>query len=88
MLRLITLAALFSSSKAAPGYDSTTPIVLMNDYSKEYRPLDCNECIAAEGKMCGNSDGSSIIKVTGSSNRGHGVCCKPDSKDKHCVDDG
>jgi len=39
--------------------------------------------------MCGMKDGSSVIAVNGSSNQGHGVCCKPDNvTDNHCTDDG
>jgi len=35
--------------------------------------------------MCGKADGSSVISVSGSSNQGHGICCKPDNvTDKHC----
>lgn len=43
----------------------------------------------AEGKMCGKKDGSSNIAVTGSSNQGHGICCKPDNvTDSHCKSEG
>lgn len=39
--------------------------------------------------MCGKKDGSSNIAVTGSSNQGHGTCCKPDNvSDTHCQDKG
>lgn len=35
--------------------------------------------------MCGKADGSSNIQVTGSSNQGHGSCCKADNvTDAHC----
>jgi len=43
----------------------------------------------AEGKICGKKDGSSNIAVTGSSNQGHGICCKPDNvTDSHCKSEG
>ena len=43
----------------------------------------------AEGKMCGKKDGSGAIAVNGSSNKGHGICCKPDNvTDSHCKDEG
>jgi hypothetical protein len=29
-----------------------------------------------------------MILITGSSNRGHGICCKPDYKGNHCNSDG
>jgi len=39
--------------------------------------------------MCGKADGSSIIAVTGSSNPGHGSCCKADNvSDAHCKTEG
>tara|TARA_B110001450_G_C17494580_1_gene429779 strand:- start:345 stop:695 length:351 start_codon:yes stop_codon:yes gene_type:complete len=89
MLRLATLAALFSTSQAAPGYVPYKEGDLMADYSEPYRALDCTECIQAQGKMCGKKDGSSVISITGSSNKGHGACCKADNvSDTHCKDEG
>jgi len=38
--------------------------------------------------MCHDKDHSSMLQVTGSSNRGHGVCCKPGFTGQHCNDDG
>ena len=89
MLRLATLAALFSTAQAADGYVPYKEGDLMADYSKDYRALDCTECIQAQGKMCGKKDGSSVISITGSSNPGHGNCCKPDNvSDSHCKSEG
>ena len=65
-------------------YDNTKPIVMMNDYSQDYRTLNCWECLAAEGVMCSYKDNKSMIALTGSSNEGHGLCCKPGSKNKYC----
>jgi|TARA_B110001450_G_scaffold234033_1_gene237764 hypothetical protein len=45
MLRLATLAALFSTAQAADGYVPYKEGDLMADYSKDYRALDCTECI-------------------------------------------
>ncbi len=42
LTKIVTLAALFNLSYAADGYDSTTPIVPMKDYTKPYRALDCS----------------------------------------------
>ena len=41
MLRVLSTLALASTTKAAAGYDSTTPLVPMSDYSENYRTLDC-----------------------------------------------
>ena len=48
----------------------------MNEYAENFRTLNCWECFEARGKMCIKSDYSSMIAETGSSNRGHGICCK------------
>ena len=64
------------------------PLVDMKDYDKNYRTLDCWECFEARGKMCHDKDYSTMMKVTGSSNKGHGVCCKVDYEGKHCNNDG
>ena len=54
---------------------------------KNYRTLSCWECFEAEGKMCHDENYASMMKVTGSSNFGHGVCCKPDYNGEHCNND-
>ena len=69
-------------------YDSITPLVPMKDYTKVWRTLACYECFLAQGKMCRPKvDGKSIVHATGSSNKNHIVCCKPDYTGKFCVDD-
>ena len=89
MLRLATLTALFSTAQAVKGYVPYKEGDLMADYADAYRALDCTECIQAQGKMCGKTDGSSVISVTGSSNPGHGACCKADNvADAHCKSEG
>ena len=45
MLRLITLAALFSTAQSAKGYVPYTKGDLMSAYKEPYRALDCTECI-------------------------------------------
>ena len=59
-------------------------LVPMSEYSKNYRTLNCWECFDARGKMCHDKDYQSMFRVTGSSNFGHGVCCKPDYEGQHC----
>lgn len=62
-------------------------LVDMADYSKNYRTLDCWECFQAKGKMCHPRNYQSIMILTGSSNFGHSICCKPEYKGKNCVSD-
>ena len=69
------IIALLSAANAR--YDSST-LVPMSEYTKNYRSLDGWECFKAEGKFCRHKSNKSMIKVTGSSNIGHGICCKPD----------
>ena len=66
-------------------YDPTLPLVPMSQYSQNYRTLSCWDCFKARGKMCSRRDGQSMIAVTGSSNRGHGMCCKPEYQGEYCV---
>ena len=75
------------SQIAAQYYDvsDSNPIVPMSEYSKEFRTLDCFQCFQAEGKMCHDTLYGSMITSTGSSNPGHGLCCKPDSTDPKCT---
>ena len=61
-------------------YDSSTPMMPMSDYTSDFRVFSCWECFEAKGVMCHDKDHQSMIRVTGSSNFGHGVCCKPGSK--------
>lgn len=56
----------------------------MSEYTNNYRTLNCWECFDARGKMCHDKDYSSMFRVTGSSNFGHAVCCKPDYEGQHC----
>ena len=65
-------------------YDSG-PIFDMNDYDNYIRTLDCWECFEANGKMCIRKDYLSMIYITGSSNYGHGICCKPGYNEGLCA---
>ena len=47
--------------------------------------MDCWECFEAEGKMCHDVDHGSMIAKTGSSNSGHGVCCRQDYNEGVCA---
>ena len=68
------------------GYDNST-LVPMRDYKGNLRTLNGWECFAAEGKFCHDLNHKSMIKVTGSSNYGHAVCCKPGYYGEHCNSD-
>ena len=81
-----SIVLFFSNAVFAQFYDSS-PLVKMADYDKNYRTLSCWECFEAQGKMCHADDYTSMIRVTGSSNIGHGVCCKPDYTGDHCNSD-
>ena len=35
--------------------------------------------------MCSYTSDRSMIQLTGSSNKGHGICCKPGSTNSNCV---
>lgn len=56
----------------------------MKDYSLPYRTLDVWECFEAKGKFCHDKDYDSMMKVTGSSNEGHGACCRPEYYGSPC----
>ena len=71
-------------SSVSAFYDSVTPPVPMSSYTKPFRTLSCSECFAAAGKMCILKNNANMISYTGSSNRGHGYCCKPDYTGDHC----
>ena len=60
----------------------------MRDYLYNYRSLDGWECFEAEGKFCHHRNHENLIRITGSSNYGHGICCKPNYKGKYCNDKG
>ena len=65
-----------------------TPITLMNEIADNYRTLNCWQCFEAQGKMCHDKNNASLIKVTGSSNPGHAVCCKAKYFGDHCETKG
>lgn len=63
-------------------------LVPMNEYSQNFRTLDCWECFQAQGKMCHHRLYMSIMILTGSSNFGHSICCKPDYHEGLCQTSG
>lgn len=85
MTAALIASALLGTSSAK--YDKVSPFVNMKDYKDDYRVLDCWECFEARGKMCHDKDYGSMMKVTRSSNKGHGICCKPDFYGEHCNSD-
>ena len=58
---------------------------MMSAWKDNYRTLNCWQCFEAQGKMCHDKKQESLIKVTGSSNPGHAVCCKPGYSGAHCT---
>lgn len=60
----------------------------MRDYKDNYRTLSGWECFKAEGKFCHDDNQGSMIAITGSSNFGHGICCKPDFSGENCNNEG
>jgi len=84
---LFVIGQIYQESGVRAAYDSSE-LVPMKDYSADYRTLSCWECFEAQGKMCHDKDHESMIGVTGSSNVGHGVCCKPGYSGDHCNDEG
>ena len=86
-MKYFSVLVIFEIVSVQARYDKG-PLVDMKDYTENYRTLDCWECFEARGKMCHNKDYSSMMKVTGSSNKGHGVCCKVDYEGEHCNNDG
>ena len=82
---LILILTIVSLVKSA--YDKS-PLVPMSEYQENYRTLSGWECFEANGKFCHDVNHGSMIRVTGSSNYGHGVCCKPDYAGEHCNNDG
>ena len=69
----------------ASNYYDSSPIVPMSEYKNVYRTLSCWECFEAQGKMCIDRNYLSMISITGSSNSGHGICCKTESAEFPCV---
>ena len=61
MFKSLKLAIPLLLSEVEAYYDSTKPIVLMNDYGKEYRTLNCWECMGAQGSMCSYPSDRSMI---------------------------
>ena len=56
----------------------------MHEYSMPYRTLNCWECFQALGRMCIKPDYTSMMAVTGSSNFGHGLCCRNGYNEGFC----
>ena len=59
----------------------------MQDHTEDFRALSCWECFEAKGKICHNRDISKHKKLLDDNNIGHGICCKPGSTNKECVND-
>ena len=87
MVHKLLFCLLMTINEVKAAYDSSA-LVPMKEYSADYRTLSCWECFEAKGKMCHDKDHGSMIGVTGSSNIGHGVCCKPGYSGDHCNDAG
>jgi len=85
---LLSLFLASSNVKQVQAQYDYSPIINMEDYSKNYRTTDCFECFEARGKFCHEKNYGSMFSVTGSSNYGHGLCCKPDYNGQHCNNDG
>ena len=56
----------------------------MRNYHYYFRTLNAWECFNAQGKFCHDKNHKSMILATGSSNYGHGICCKPNYDMGHC----
>jgi hypothetical protein len=83
----VLVAGLTVSSGVKAAYDYSE-IVPMSSYDKDYRTLSCWECFEAKGVMCHNKNYDSMILETGSSNFGHGICCKPGYNEGYCATEG
>lgn len=66
-------------AKPAPYTSKFASTQLMRYYKDFYKPLDGYGCFQAEGKFCHSS---------GSSQYGHGYCCKPGYNGKNCSNVG
>lgn len=78
------LTFLTASLGVVSGQYDYSDLVLMSEYSQNYRTLNVWECFEARGKFCHDKTYQSMMMVSGSSNRGHGICCKPDFNGEHC----
>jgi len=87
-MKVLISTLLFAHLAHAAYVKPKDPITLMKDWKTNYRTLSCWQCFEAQGKMCHDKDNKSMIKTTGSSNPGHGLCCKPGYAGEHCNDDG
>lgn len=83
-MKVAQVIGLIAAGRQVAAVYDYSELVPMDEYSENYRTLDCWECFWARGKMCHDTDYSSMFKVTGSSNRGHGICCKPNYSGDHC----
>lgn len=77
MLESYLFAIILVIASVEAQYDYS-PIVPMRDYKYNYRTLNGWECFEAQGKFCHDSNHQSMFLITGSTNYGHGICCKPD----------
>ena len=57
MLKITSFCLVTLHNGVLAYYDSTKPIVNMVDYGKEYRTLNCWECMEAKGVMCSYANG-------------------------------
>ena len=83
MLILLTIISTVYADQRI-GIDSS-PIVNMTEYNYTTRSLDCWQCFEANGKMCTLRDTKeSMLYLTGTTNRGYGLCCSPNSTEEVC----
>ena len=77
MTYVILLCFVISLTKAVGRYDvDDVPLAPMSSKLKT-RTLNCYECFISKGKMCSYIDNTSMINISGTSNKGAGVCCEP-----------
>ena len=81
------MKVLFTSILFAKAAYDYSPLVPMDEYGSDYRTLNVWECFAAKGKFCVDKNYKSMMALTGSSNRGHGLCCKTSSNSYPCNSD-
>lgn len=60
---------------------------LMADHSNYYRPLNCQECFQAQGRICHHKTYIHDFSLLQTSNTGIGVCCKLDTTQGLCSND-
>ena len=88
MQSILKLVATIAVSSVDAAYD-TSMLVPMSLFKSKYRTLSVWECFEAKGKFCTDRDHQSMILITGSSNRGHGICCSMDNEeDSFCNSEG